>query len=43
MLLLAAAGMTAQTAAAQSAAQTNDVRNQPDSYFLQDGQQPNLF
>ena len=41
ILLAVAACMTAQTAAAQSAAQTNDVRNQPDSYFLQDGQQPN--
>ncbi len=41
LLLAVAACMAAQTASAQSAAQTDDVRTRPDSYFLQDGQQPN--
>lgn len=40
LLFAAAACMSVSAAFAQSAAQTNDVRNHPENYFLQDGEQP---
>lgn len=40
ILIAVAACITTTTVSAQSAAQINDVRSNPDHYFLQDGEQP---